>query len=511
MKKLLASCLAMALIAPSASAKEISAWFAPGAMKVMRDAQPVSTAQSWDLAAAKNEVECCQLVLLANEPTEGVVVSASPLVSADGKSSLQPEILKVEYIPIKKEQIPFPDPLPPLAGSLTLQPCQAQPLWISVRVPKDAAAGAYRGTISIKADTIAKELPLSITVWNFALPVTPSSATAFGNDPATVAQWHGVKPDSPEALALAKKYYEYLLDHRVSSLRIPVDLMSAEAEKYLNDPRMTSYVIPYDDKDDAKAKALVNRLLEGGWFSKGFFYVIDEPVQKAAYDEFVTVTDRLRKIEPRYRIVAPFYANPDFDKTLHVADLMLGRLNIWCPHSDYFELEPTFEKYLQIRKNAGETVWWYVCNNPREPRNNLEIDQNAMAHRTLLWQQKRHGLDGLLYWDTTYWVKEKIGDPWQNMDTLGTGYYGDGSLLYPGNKVGVDGPVGSLRLELLRDSLEDFDYLTLADRLLGPEVTKSYVARIVRTSTDYQRDPIAFEAIRRELGAALENAANKPK
>jgi hypothetical protein len=511
MKKFLTFLTAIAMLAPCASAKNISAWFAPSATKIMHDAQPVAASQSWELAAAKNEVEGCQLVLTADEPVEGVTVEASPLVATEGKGRLQPELFKVEYIPIKKEQIPFPDPLPPLAGSLNLQPHQAQPVWISVRVPKDAAAGMYRGTISVKAGDFAKEFPLSITVWNFELPVTPSCTTAFGNDPSIVAQWHGLKPGSPEAVALGKKYYEYLLDHRLSPLVIPVDLRSSEAVKYLEDPRMTSYVIPYGEQSDEEIKSLVGRLLEGGWFSKGYFYIVDEPVQKSAYDAFVAATDRLRKIEPRYRIVAPFYANPDFDSALRVRDLMLGRLNIWCPHSDYLELEPTFTAFLRSRKNAGETVWWYVCNNPREPRNNLEIDQNSMAHRTLLWQQKRHGLDGLLYWHTTYWVKQFIADPWQSMDTLGTAYYGDGSLLYPGNKVGIDGPVGSLRLEVLRDSLEDFDYLTMADRLLGPDATKDYIAKIARTSTDYSRDPVSFEAIRRELGTALEKATNKQK
>ena len=28
------------------------------------------------------------------------------------------------------------------------------------------------------------------------------------------------------------------------------------------------------------------------------------------------------------------------------------------------------------------------------------------------------------------------------MDTIGAGFYGDGSLLYPGRRVGIDGPVG---------------------------------------------------------------------
>ena len=64
-----------------------------------------------------------------------------------GKGSLRPTLFKVEYVPIEKEKIPYPDPLPPLTGPFDLQPKQAQPVWISVRVPKDAAPGVYRGTV----------------------------------------------------------------------------------------------------------------------------------------------------------------------------------------------------------------------------------------------------------------------------------------------------------------------------------------------------------------------------
>jgi len=44
--------------------------------------------------------------------------------------------------------------------------------------------------------------------------------------PEMAAEFHGVDPKSSQGKALARKYYEYLLDHRVSSYHIPVDLMS---------------------------------------------------------------------------------------------------------------------------------------------------------------------------------------------------------------------------------------------------------------------------------------------
>jgi hypothetical protein len=498
--------VALTLLALSAPAEDVSAWFVPSAQKIMRDAKPGAGAQEWELAAAKNEVEACQVVFAADQPVQGVTVSLSPLVHTSGKGNLQPSLFKVGYVPIKPEKVPYPDALPPLTGPFDLTPGQAQPVWISVRVPKDAAPGAYRGSVKIQAGSWAKELTLSVKVWDFALPDTPACVTAFGNDLGPVAEWHGVKPDSPEAQALFRQYYEYVLDRRISSMTIPVDLMSKEAEAYLNDPRMTSYVIPYPGKTDDELKALVQRLIDGGWFAKGLFYVVDEPVNKGAYEALVVATDRLRKIEPRYRLVSPFYANPDFDDQLRAKDVMLGKVNIWCPHLLYLDTEPDIRAFLKGRMNAGDTVWWYVCNNPREPRNNLQIDQNAMAHRVLPWQQKREGIQGLLYWDTVYWEKKFTQDPWENMDTIGTGFYGDGALLYPGKKVGVDGPVGSIRLEVFRDGLEDYDYLALADQKLGREKSTEFVARVARNATDYERDPVPFEKLRRELGAALEQA-----
>jgi hypothetical protein len=521
------------LLSSGASAESVSTWFAPSTSKIMRDAKPgESPPQAWDLAAAKNEVESCQLVLVSHQPIKGVTVSLS-FSGEDGKQGgLKPALFKVEYVPIKKEKIPYPDPLPPLTCPFDLQSGQTQPVWISIRVPKDAAPGMHRGTINVAAGSWSKQFPLNVQVWDFALPDTPACTTAFGYSPLQIADWHGLKPGSAEGLALSRKYYEFLLDHRLSPHDIPGDLMSDEAVKFLNDPRMTSFRIPHEGKSDAELKTLVQRLQNGGWFAKGYFYVVDEPVTKEAYDQFAAASERLRRIEPRYRIVAPFWSNPDFirrtvpasfqdngncpqvapgfgDK-LTAAEMMVGKVNIWCPHLLYVNSEPDFRNFLKLRLNAGETLWWYVCNNPRDPYNNLLIDQSAMAHRTLLWQQKREGFQGLLYWSTTYWDRKAINDPWQNMDTLGTGYFGDGSLLYPGRKVGIDGPVGSLRLETLRNGLEDFDYLTLADRRLGPAATGDFVARITQSLTDYERNPIILEKVRRELGAALEKAIREP-
>lgn len=489
---------------------QVSAWFAPSATKVLRDAQPNvqpdAKARQWELAAARSEVEACQLVLLAEQPVAGVAVSVSELRLADGSATLPPaSLFKVEYVPNIVGETPYPDPLPPLKP-LDLQPKQAQPVWVSVKVPRDAKPGVYTATVEVKAGDQKLQFPLRVRVWNFALPETPSSATAFGIVKAHVAGQHGVAADSPESARLYAQYYEMLLDHRISAYEIPADVMSDDAAKYLNDPRMTSYQIPYP-ADDAALQAIVARLVERGWYAKGFFYPLDEPVKKEAYDELAKINARLHRCAPGYQWVVPFYRRPEWDGQLSAFDLMTNRVNIWCPQLAQLDSDPAMRPGLATRHRLNEKIWWYVCCGPGAPYNNFFVNMSAMTHRMLFWQQKRENVEGLLYWSTTFWNPASTKDPWTDMGTvkdINKDLRGDGSLFYPGKPVGVDGPVSSLRLEVIRDGLEDFDYLTLAEAKLGNEAVQGYVVKLARNLKDYEQDPLALERVRRELGALLE-------
>ena len=500
----LLAAVALGLCSPATA--ELGAWFAPSALKVLRDVKPTK-AHKWELAAARNEVEACQLVLLSDKALSGVRISVSELRHTRVEASLKAELNKVEYVPNVVKDTPYPDPLPPLKP-LDLQPNRAQPVWISVRVPKDAAPGTYRGTVTVQAGRQKLELPLSVHVWDFALPDTPSCVTAFGIF-GGIARVHGVEEGSTAYRELYAKYYEMLLDHKVSAYTLPADVMSDAVARYMDDPRMTSYTIPYP-ADDAELRKIVARLIEKDWFRKGYWYPIDEPVNKDAYDRFSQICERLRSVEPRYRIVTPFFRNPDFGENPNTFDTMLGKANIWCCVSSYLDAEPTARKRMAERKNAGDAVWWYVCCGPGEPYNNFFVQMPAMSHRVLFWQQRREGLQGLLYWSTTWWnPNDGCDDPWESMMTvrsINPDIRGDGSLFYPGKRVGIDGPVSSQRLECIRDGAEDFEYLTLADQRLGPGAAAQYVARICTSLKEWEHDPLKLEAVRRELGEALEKA-----
>ncbi|MCX8053438.1 MAG: DUF4091 domain-containing protein, partial [Armatimonadetes bacterium] len=132
----------------------------------------------------------------------------------------------------------------------------------------------------------------------------------------------------------------------------------------------------------------------------------------------------------------------------------------------------------------------------------------------------RYGLNGILYWNTTYWPE----NPWRTPDSRtpdGKGSWGngDGRLLYPpvrkpSTKFVDSGPVPSIRWEVIRDGVEDFDYFViLKDRLAkskpGPAAEKAkralaLVDSLAKSRTEYTRDPAKLESAREQVAKAIE-------
>ena len=153
----------------------------------------------------------------------------------------------------------------------------------------------------------------------------------------------------------------------------------------------------------------------------------------------------------------------------------------------------------------------YACGRPEEPYQNLMVDTNGIDHRLLFWQTYVVGATGFLFWSTTYWNETtdeytNIDDPWTNV-LIGNGTYGDGILMYPGDKYGI-GPCGSVRLEACRDGVEDYELISMVEKALGKEAAMEFVNRVTTAVHKSNLDPKNFNNVRIELGNALENALN---
>ena len=81
--------------------------------------------------------------------------------------------------------------------------------------------------------------------------------------------------------------------------------------------------------------------------------------------------------------------------------------------------------------------------------------------------------------------------------------YGDGSLLYNGNKVGLDTGCGSLRLELIRDGIEDFDLFKMAEERFGRDWVDEMIKKVTPSLTQYSTSTDNFLEVRKAVGDAL--------
>ena len=118
-------------------------------------------------------------------------------------------------------------------------------------------------------------------------------------------------------------------------------------------------------------------------------------------------------------------------------------------------------------------------------------------------QQYLYGINGMLYWSVNWW---KHGSPWDVTSTvpeLSNYCFGDGSLLYNGDRIGIDGPVGSLRMEVLRYGIEDHYMFKLAESAFGREYVEEQIKKISSKVYLYTDTHWEMEDVRREIGNKL--------
>lgn len=118
-------------------------------------------------------------------------------------------------------------------------------------------------------------------------------------------------------------------------------------------------------------------------------------------------------------------------------------------------------------------------------------------------------------WVSGYDTPAGVRTPWGN---------GDGRFSYPpeaaadGKQDGpvLDDPVPSIRMEMLRDGLEDYEYFAMLKRLLAAKGEQLPAAKraeyealltvpqdVTRTMTEFTKDPAPYESHRLKLAAAI--------
>ena len=457
--------------------KNLKVWFTTPEQKIRpRSHLTWGKKEDYHIYVAKNATEGCQVSFMAPEDRPGFSVEVRGRADEAGFSI---EVLKEHYVSC--EGALYPDPVVPDCGKFDLEAGINTTYLINIKTTNDTKPGTYKLKVVLKEKgKIYGKYDVKVTVWAFALNPKKHMDTAFGISQQFLELRH--KSDNPAELY--KKYYDFMLEkYRICSDFLPYDILDPRADEYLDNPAVTSFRIPHEVPDETIAKYYEKLSKNTTWMAKSYFYGVDEPCNMEAYDKILAFHERLSKCFPGYNAVSPFFKDPSDGGGKKAVDLLDGITTVWCPKARLFKDKWFCDRMHEIDAR-GERVWWYVCWEPGLPYANVFVDMDGFYARVIMWQQWRHDVRGLLYWTPTWW---RDCNPWDSASTvrdLSWYCFGDGSMFYPGDRVGIDGPVGSLRFELLRSGIEDFYLLQMAEEAFG----RKYVERLVKSVSPNVRD-----------------------
>jgi hypothetical protein len=505
--------LAVGQVAPSSSGG-ITVWVTDPLTRVQPSDSP-GTLQSASIKAARNEYEAFQLVVQAPSGSglSNVNVVASDLVGPGRIGQGNIKLYRAQYVTVgtSSPSSPYPpgayaDALIPFTHPETGQalggrfpaapfPVSAgrnQPVWVDVYVPSGTPAGTYTGTVTVSASGVGSTtIPVTLTVWNFTLPTASTILSSFGE----LWDWwkpFGLSPNSPGASDIEWRFSTTALAHRVTVSR-PVQTLGwfaadgtalpadTQMRDWLTTRGATTWKIPEFFADPLVAdrpkavrylRTLYDYLASRGWTERAHIYPArnDEPSGAAAYQAIRDYAAMVHEAHPNLQVLATEHHLTDASQIDSVID-------IWVTHFQGFN-----QSRAQARQAAGKQQWVYQNDAWGGSYMGWMLDYPILNYRVPHWVNWLTRVDGLLYWSMTAWGS--ISDPWTQTGTYSYGgmvMNGEGSLFYPGNAVGYQGPIASARLKVLRDGMEDYEYLRLLAQVAGASTADS-MARSVATS-----------------------------
>ena len=498
--------------------------------KIDRRSTAIGDFASLCMYLSKNEIESCQVHLASKTGHENLRISCTPFANGMG-DTIETEMTMHHYVSTESVEDPsvkvqYPDALIPLA-EFDVKENNSQGFLLKIKPGKDAKPGLYMSKVTVRDENgkAIKVVQVYANVWDMALPDSSSCATAFGLNWYNIYASHNM-PDGDDAVTYTR-YYEYLLENRVSAYHLPYEFDDPRFEDYMNDPRVTAFCVDgcqtnFDPLTDEELSGLYEKYKDNeNWTKKAYYYYVDEPNSPEAITNLRYASERLERLVPNARHVTPIVTNPWYGEGANRKDqvqIVEELTNLWCPISCFFtdyetSIDQNFiynararslgkesidkfgigEDRFAAYKAAGDELWWYVCVIPQDPFANFFVNYQGEDSRALFWQQYMYDIDGCLYWAVNYWP----GNEWRTADN--DFYSGDGTLLYCGQRFKINAPIGSIRMEYIRDGIEDFEYLTMAEELYGREEVEKVLSKVTTGILDYTKDSSVIEKAKIEL------------
>lgn len=464
------------------------------AVKILPDRKfppDLPAASSISIKAAKGEYESIQIAVVPDKRIENVKIKFSDLTGPGviGKDNLSFRAVETVEVELPSNQFGgtgnFPDPLPPVK-EFNFEAQKNNTIWITLRVPVDAEAGNYNGTVTLEnPNGFSETIKLNLKVWNFTLPGRSSIKTVglgwFNN----IAKYEKSDP-----VTLYKRANRSMAEHRYAGFgytnkfvkiadgNLTIDSGQADMWSRFIIDELGMYIFPFPAIPYISHKG--KHVFPEGQKWAGIKMFVDEKkgvlnpeFEKIFSEKIKKLTDFFHTKNRMEYPVAYFVDELNFDddetlnKVLAINKLLkksipwikimhtrypdkrlLATTDIWCVNSQHYL---PYKKEIAMGRESGAEIWVYY-------NSVAQIDLPLMRVRMFSWFLKKENIDGhFSWWGLAAYYND---DPWKKKWKSNAG---SGVLLYPGRNEYEKqfSPISSMRWETMRDGLEDYEYLHL--------------------------------------------------
>ncbi len=266
----------------------------------------------------------------------------------------------------------------------------------------------------------------------------------------------------------------------------------------------------YNQKWFEYIKAIEVYLAEKGYLDKAYYYFANEPQDQVDYDAVSWYAKALKSNAPNLKLMISeepkpeIYNNPNYPGVK--IDQWLAVLNKYDPKISW-----------DREANHNEETWIYFLHGTKPPYfNPITLDHPGIESKLTAWFLWKYRIKGIAHYSFNNWSE----NVWKNQ--MISSHNGDAFMLYPPGRDNQPIEYGatnhrlvtSIRFELLRDSLEDYEYLYVLNELSQPVVYKSNVAdddvdKIIYGLTSYNRDSQYMYLLRQNMGLKISGIINE--
>ena len=380
---------------------------------------------------------------------------------------------------------------------------------IGITAGRDVRPGIYRGSIVWKGDgKVVRRDELSVKVWNFSLSERPLFPAIFDVrlNEKEIPHWNRLGRTDLER---REKIWEFMARKKVCpddvGMRLPLvrggdgtvkcdfSEYDRRMERYFNHYRFPLAYMPLDFYAFGWGMPPKDFLGEKPYEGDSPYKNIDRLHLRKEYRKVYQDALRLywRHVKAKgwsdrlvlYLSDEPFHWNADIRRQVKALSAMIhevdrdiriytsawqhvpewnGSIDVWGAGS--YGSFPVAE--IPLRRSAGDEIRWTTDGQ-------MCLDTPYLAIERLLPQlAHKYGASAYEFWALTWLTR----DPWKcgyhafirQSGVPGSSYYsrypsGDGYLIYP-PRGGGNSPVSSIRLEAVRDGVEDYEYLVLLEK-----------------------------------------------